>query len=156
MPTIDAAWPRESMTHGAGRKEAKMTKSTVSRLFVGGVVAVVAGLFLTLVAVLIAFASGTFTVSGTEVTGIQPTAEAWTFITLALIGVVSLIGGAIAQLVAWIGALLNTALLVDKTWFILLLVLGLLSFGFIAMLVYVIAGPDGTKEYVQRNQPIYT
>jgi hypothetical protein len=133
-----------------------MTKSTVSRLFVGGVVAVVAGLFLTLVAVFIAFASGTFTVSGTEVTGVQPTPQAWTFITLALIGVVSLIGGAIAQLVAWIGALLNTALLIDKTWFILLLVLGLLSFGFIAMVVYVIAGPDGTKPYVQGNQPIYT
>jgi hypothetical protein len=38
----------------------------------------------------------------------------------------------------------------------LLLVLGLLSFGFIAMVVYVIAGPDGTKPYVQGNQPIYT
>jgi len=133
-----------------------MTKTTVSRLFVGGVVAVVAGLFLTVVAVFIAFASGTFIVSGTEVTGVQPTPQAWTFITLALIGVVSLIGGSIAQLVAWIGALLNTALLVDKTWFVLLLVLGLLSFGFIPMLVYVIAGPDGTKPYVQGNQPIYT
>lgn len=133
-----------------------MTKSTVSRLFVGGVVAVVAGLFLVLVAVFIAFASGTFTMSGMEVTGVQATPQAWTFITLSLIGVVALIGGAIAQLVAWIGALLNTALLVDKTWFILLLVLGLLSFGFIPMLVYVIAGPDGTRTYIDRNQPIYT
>jgi hypothetical protein len=113
-------------------------------------------LFLILVAVFIAFASGTFTMSGWEVTGVQSTPQVWTFMTLSLIGMVTLIGGAIAQLVAWIGALLNTALLVDKTWFVLLLVLGLLSFGFIAMLVYVIAGPDGTRASIERNQPIYT
>ena len=52
--------------------------------------------------------------------------------------------GALAGLVAWIGAVLNTAQLEDKTWFIVLLVLGLLSFGFVAMIAYVIAGPDGT------------
>lgn len=31
-------------------------------------------------------------------------------------------------------------------WFIVLLVLGLLSFGSIAMLVYVFAGPDGVAQ----------
>ena len=45
---------------------------------------------------------------------------------------------------AWIGALVNTSALDDKTWFVILLVLGVLSFGFIPMLVYVLAGPDGT------------
>jgi len=45
--------------------------------------------------------------------------------------------------VSWIGALLNTIQLEDKTWFVLLLVLGLFSFGFVAMIAYVIAGPDG-------------
>ncbi len=39
-----------------------------------------------------------------------------------------------------IGAVLNTALLENKTWFIVLLVTGLLSFGFIAMVVYLIVG----------------
>jgi hypothetical protein len=52
--------------------------------------------------------------------------------------------GSIAGLVAWIGALINTAQLDDKAWFVVLLVLGLLSFGFVAMIAYVIAGPDGT------------
>lgn len=42
---------------------------------------------------------------------------------------------------AWIGALVNTVQLPDKTWFAILLVMGLLSFGFIAMVIYVIAGP---------------
>jgi hypothetical protein len=55
------------------------------------------------------------------------------------------IGGGIGQFVAWIGAVINTSRLDEKTWFIVLLVLGLLSFGLVAMLVYVLAGPDGTQ-----------
>jgi hypothetical protein len=47
--------------------------------------------------------------------------------------------------VAWIGAVLNTANLSDKTWFVVLLVVGLLGFAFIATIAYVIAGPDGLK-----------
>ena len=133
-----------------------MTKSMVTRLFVGGIVAVIAGLFLTVAAVLIAYFSGAFILNGPDVTGIQPTPAAWTFVVLGLVGVLSLVGGAIAGLVAWIGALLNTALLEDKTWFILLLVLGLLSFGLVAMLAYVIAGPDGTRHTQHQKQPIYT
>jgi len=53
--------------------------------------------------------------------------------------------------VAWIGALINTVAIDDKTWFVLLLVLGLLSFGLIAMIAYVIAGPDSTRPQPQRE-----
>jgi len=123
-----------------------MSKPAVTRLFVGGIIAVIAGLFLTLAAVMIAFFSGTFVLRGPDVVGINPTPQAWTFVVLGLIGVIALVGGSIAGLVAWIGALLNTAQLPDKAWFIVLLVLGLFSFGFIAMLAYVIAGPDGTHQ----------
>ena len=63
---------------------------------------------------------------------------------LACIGILAIVAGVFGQFVAWIGALVNTARLDDKAWFVVLLVLGLLSFGFIAMLVYVLAGPDGT------------
>jgi hypothetical protein len=122
-----------------------MTKSTVTRLFVGGIVAVVAGLFLLVASALIALFSGAFVVEGADVVGINATPQAWAFVLLGLIGVLALIGGSIVGLVAWIGALLNTAQLPDKTWFVLLLVLGLLSFGLVAMLAYVIAGPDSTR-----------
>jgi len=44
-------------------------------------------------------------------------------------------GGALGQFVACIGALLNSAQLHDKTWFLVLLLVGLFSFGFIAMVV---------------------
>jgi len=45
--------------------------------------------------------------------------------------------------VAWIGAVLNTANLADKTWFIVVLVGGLLGVGFLVTVAYVVAGPDG-------------
>ncbi|MFI5286859.1 MAG: hypothetical protein ACHQ4F_11130 [Candidatus Dormibacteria bacterium] len=44
--------------------------------------------------------------------------------------------------------MINTARSRDKTWFVLLLVLGVLGFQFIMMIVYLIAGPD-----VQGLQP---
>ncbi|MES1212418.1 MAG: hypothetical protein ABUT11_02610 [Leifsonia sp.] len=47
-----------------------------------------------------------------------------------------------APLVAWIGALIDTAPLENKAWFVILLVGGLLGFGLIAMLVYLLAEPD--------------
>jgi hypothetical protein len=45
---------------------------------------------------------------------------------------------------AWIGALFNTFRLDGKTWFVALLVLCLFSFGWVAMVAYVVAGPDST------------
>ena len=65
-----------------------------------------------------------------------------------------MLGGIIAGIVAWIGALLNTVQLPDKTWFVLLLVLGLLSFGFFAMVAYVIAGPDSAQQEPRPAPPI--
>ena len=53
-------------------------------------------------------------------------------------------GGAIGGLVSWIGALLNTWRLESKTWFAVLLLLGIFNLGFFAMIAYLIAGPDGT------------
>jgi hypothetical protein len=48
--------------------------------------------------------------------------------------------------------MLNTSMLEDKTWFLVLLVLGLLSFGFVAMLVYVLVGPDGSRATLRPGQ----
>ena len=130
-----------------------MTKSTVTRLFVGSVIALVAGLVLGFAAVLVAFASDSLVMSGPDVVGIEPTAVAWSMVGLAVLAVLAIVGGAIGGLVSWIGALLNTAMLEDKTWFVLLLVLGILSFGLVAMIAYVIAGPDGTKLHAVRGTP---
>ncbi|HSL76136.1 MAG TPA: hypothetical protein VK867_04260 [Candidatus Limnocylindrales bacterium] len=122
-----------------------MTKSTVTKFFVGGIVAVIAGLILAVAATWAAFAAGEFVMDGPDVSDVQFTAFGWSMVGLMIVGGFSMIGGAIAGLVAWIGALINTAQLPDKAWFVLLLVLGLLSFGFFAMVAYVIAGPDSTE-----------
>ena len=127
-----------------------MSKPTVVKLFVGSAVAFVAGVLLALGAVWFAYANGAFVMSGPDVTGIQPTAFAWSTVGLLVLATLAIIGGLIGGLVSWIGALLNTAQVDDKTWFIVLLVLGLLSFGIVAMIAYVIGGPDGTQSKESR------
>jgi hypothetical protein len=122
-----------------------MSKSTITRVFVGSLLAVVAGILLGVAAVWIAFASGTFVMRGPDVVGVQSMPGAWGVVGLAVVAGLAIVGGMIGGLVSWIGALLNTAQLADKTWFILLLVLGLLSFGLVAMIAYVLGGPDGTR-----------
>jgi hypothetical protein len=121
-----------------------VSKATVTKLFIGGIVAFVAGLLVAFLAVWGAFAGGVLQVNGSDVVGISATPFTWLMIGLMIAGGLAMIGGGIAGLVSWIGALLNTAELEDKTWFLLVLLLGIFNFGFIAMIVYVIAGPDGT------------
>lgn len=122
-----------------------MSKATIVKVFIGSVVAVVAGLLLAFTAVWIGYANGVFVMQGSDVTGIEATPFAWTMVGLMLVAALAMVGGFIGGLVSWIGALLNTAQVDDKTWFILLLVLGLLSFGVVAMIAYAIGGPDGTQ-----------
>jgi hypothetical protein len=130
-----------------------MSKGTVTKLFVGSVIAVVAGVVLAFAAVWFAYANGAFVMSGPDVTGVQATPAAWAMVGLAIVAALAIMGGFIGGLVSWIGALLNTSQLEDKTWFIVLLVLGLLSFGLVAMIAYVIAGPDGSKATAGRVVP---
>jgi hypothetical protein len=105
-----------------------MSKPTITRLFVGATVAVAAGLVLVLAALWTAVAS-----------------DLVVTVALVVVGSLALLAGAAAGVVSWIGALLNTAQLEDKTWFVSLLVLGLCSGGVLAMVAYVLAGPDGTS-----------
>jgi hypothetical protein len=131
-----------------------MSKSIITKLFVGSLIAIVGGVVLAGIGVLLAFANGVFVMSGPDVTGVNWSAFAGSMIGLMAVGTLAMFGGAIGQFVAWIGAVLNTARLEDKTWFIILLVLGLLSFGFIPMLVYVIVGPDSTHPEFQHRQAV--
>ena len=131
-----------------------MTKSTVSRLFIGSIVAFVAGILLAGFAVIAAFADGGFVLEGPDVVGFNGTPFTWSMVAIMVVGGLAVIGGAIGGLVSWIGALINTAELADKTWFILLLVLGILSFGFFAMIAYVLAGPDGYRQQAPAGQPM--
>lgn len=129
-----------------------MTKSVITRLWIGGLAAFAAGIVVGLVGVFLLLAyGGTFTqVAGTNNYNFVPNMNGFFWVTVGLIvvgGVIGLIGG-IVQFAAWIGGLVNSYGLQDKTWFLVLLLGGLLSFffapiGFAAMIAYVIAAPDG-------------
>ena len=49
-----------------------------------------------------------------------------------------------AIVVAWVGAIINTASLPSKTWLIIELVLGLLGLPFVAVLAYVVGRPEAS------------
>lgn len=123
-----------------------MSKSLINKLFFGSLIGLVGGLILLAVAGGLAFANNVFVMSGPDVTGVNASPLAWTLLSLMGLGMLVIAAGAIAQFVAWIGAVLNTANLPDKGWFIVLLVVGLLGFPFIVTLIYVIAGPDGAPQ----------
>jgi hypothetical protein len=69
-----------------------------------------------------------------DVTGIRETLFGWVMVGLAGLAIVVMLAAAVTQFVAWAGAVINPGGLNDKTWFIILLVAGLFSFGFIAMI----------------------
>ncbi len=128
-----------------------MSKATVSRLFIGSLVAAIAGAILLIIAVGLALANDVFLMNGPDVVGVQGSPLALSLFGLGVAGGLAIVGGAIGGLVSWIGALLNTAQLDSKAWFLGLLLLGIFNVGFLAMIAYVIAGPDGTAVAVSRR-----
>jgi hypothetical protein len=122
-----------------------MTKSTVVKLFWGSLIGLVAGFILMGITFALAINNQIFIMSGPDVTGIRSGALSWTLLGFCAVAMSLLLFAAVTHFVAWIGAVLNTAQLPDKTWFVVLLVVGLLGLVFIATVAYVIAGPDGVK-----------
>ena len=122
-----------------------MTKSMIVKLFWGSLIGLVAGLVLMGITVALAINNHIFVMSGPDVTGIKSGALSWTLLGLMGLAVLLLLFAAVAHFVAWIGAVLNTAHLPDKTWCVVLLVVGLLGLVFIATVAYVIAGPDALR-----------
>ena len=120
-----------------------MSKATVTRLFIGGVIAVAAGAVLAIAAVWVAIANDVFVMAGADIVDVRASGLAWSLLGFGIVGGLAIVGGMIAGLVSWIGALLNTWQLESKTWFAVLLLTGLFNFGFVAMIVYLIVGPDG-------------
>ncbi|HET7473710.1 MAG TPA: hypothetical protein VFJ71_11340, partial [Candidatus Limnocylindrales bacterium] len=129
-----------------------MTKPAIARLFFGSLVAIIGGFVLLGVAAIWAFGAGLIVVNETGVVlgGTGLVGNLGLIVLMIVGGAIALLVGGIGQFVAWIAAMVNTSHLDDKTWFVLLLVLGLFSLGFVAMLVYVLAGPDGLD--IERRQ----
>jgi phage shock protein PspC (stress-responsive transcriptional regulator) len=130
-----------------------MTKATVTKIFLAGVLAAIAGGIVVLVTGGIAYTNDVFTMNGQEVVGLRSGPLTWTLLGVGLVGALAMAAGAIAGLIAWIGALLNVSQLDSKVWFVVLLLLGLTNFGIVGMIAYIIAGPDGSNRAVTRQVP---
>lgn len=119
-----------------------MRKQTIIRIFLGSLLGGVGGVAMLALAGTVLYQSDTFVMDGPDVVGIESSGPGWAMLGLAVIAILVIAGAVIGQLVAWIGAILTTADLPDKTWMVVLIVTGLLSFGFLGMLAYLVAGPD--------------
>ena len=120
-----------------------MFKATVTRLFMGSLIAGWAGVIVSVLAIALAVANNVFVMDGNDISAIQGGVLAWALLGLAFLGALTAAGGVVAGFIAWIGAVLNTWQLESKAWFVVLVLTGIFNFGFIAMVIYVIAGPDG-------------
>ena len=130
-----------------------MSKPTVTRLFIGSLIAVAAGAILGIAAVALAIADHAFVMAGSDIVGIRGEASVRSLLGLGIAGGLVILGGLVAGLVAWLGALLNTWQLESRIWFAVLLLTGIFNFGFLAMVPYVIAGPDAMSATTRRNAP---
>ena len=132
-----------------------MTKTAISKIWIAGLIAIVAGLIVGGVSLGLMLANGGHYVPAANGNGYDfiPRLDGyfWSTVSFMIGGFTVVAAGGIAQLVAWIGALVNTYPLADRTWFVVLLAGGLigLSFGlvqFAVMIAYIIGGPDGAHE----------
>ncbi|HEX8730286.1 MAG TPA: hypothetical protein VF739_16780 [Ktedonobacterales bacterium] len=128
-----------------------MRKAQINRLWIVGVIVCAIGLIVGGISVGLMLANGGTWVQATDPNNATfvPRLDGffWTTVGFTVIGGVIMLVGALAQLVAWIAALVNTYPLPDKTWFVVLLVGGLVGVAFglahlAVMIAYVIAGPD--------------
>lgn len=139
-----------------------MIKTTITRLWLVGLVALVIGLAIGGVSLGLMLAyGGTYTpaLSGNGY-DFNPTINSyfWTTLGFMITGFTIAAAGGVMQLAAWIGALVNTYQLADKTWFLALLICGLVGLavsiiGFGAMVAYLVAGPDGLRQAAPQLAP---
>lgn len=139
-----------------------MRKPTITKTWITGLIIFVVGLIIGGVSLGLMFAyGGSFapSVSG-QGQDFYPYLDGtfWTTVTFASLGFLIAAIGGIVQITAWIGSLINTYQLQDKTWFAVMLAGGLIGLAFslvglAAMIAYVIAGPDGMAPEAAQRPP---
>ena len=97
-----------------------MFKATVTRLFIGSLIALAAGATVLILAIALAIANNVFVMDGNDIAAIQGGALATALLGVAFLGALTAAGGVIAGVIAWIGAVLNTWQLESKAWFVAL------------------------------------
>ncbi len=134
-----------------------MTKRTITITWLTGIgVMIVGGLLVLFTGLAMGAHIGVATNNFQPGYNYIPDSTFWGLASLILLGIVAVVGGFITQFVAWIGAVINTNRLADKTWFNIVLWVGIAAIvlnlmgglgtllGWGLMIVYLIGGPDGT------------
>jgi hypothetical protein len=130
-----------------------MSKFAVTRLFIGSLIAFGAGAIVAILAIAGAIANNVFVMDGRDIVSVQGGVLAYVLLALATLGGLAAAGGVIAGFVAWIGAVVNTWQLESKGWFVALVLTGIFNFGFVAMVLYLLVGPDGKARAVSPAAP---
>ena len=102
-----------------------MTRSTIIRLFVGSLIAAGVGTALFVIAAAVGLGNEMLIMNGPDVVGFRPGALSATMIVMAGVAILLWTAATVAVVVAWVGAIINTANLPGKTWLVVELVLGL-------------------------------
>jgi len=146
-----------------------MTKRTITIWWLVGIgVMVVGGLVALFSGLALASHIGAFTANYQYPNNYVPDGTFWTLVSFIVLGGIAILGGIVTQFVAWVGAVINTNRLVDKTWFNVLLWCGVagivLNFlggfgalvGWVLMIVYLVGGPDGmaVEPMMLRTTPV--
>jgi hypothetical protein len=132
-----------------------VSKRLVKELFIGSLIAAVGGSVLLLVVVGLAWTGDVFIMRGPDVVGVRSTPGAWILLGLGVLAVLALLAAALVQFVAWIGAVLDAARLPNSMLLAVLLVTGLLSFGVVGMIVYLVLAPtDDAPERAGASVPV--
>jgi hypothetical protein len=137
---------RGAMSSMSSIDRLRMSKERITRWFVWAAVAYGVGFALGIAALWVGLASDAVDFGGDYMIDVNGGSGAWTAVALLVVGSLVILAGTVAGIVSWLAALLNTWQLEDKKWFGALLASGLLGFGVIAMVAYVVAGTDGTQQ----------
>ena len=121
-----------------------VSKPAITRMVKVAVALIVAGSAGSIAVVTWALVNGAIAFGGPQFVTVNAGPFAGAVVALIVASLVTAIG-MVAAVIAWAGALLNTARLADKSWFTALLVLGLISLGWVALIAYVLYGPDSTQ-----------
>ena len=118
-----------------------MSKRTIAGVFFASLAALATSIVLFAIGFLVALQKDVFIMDGPDVVGVRSGTNAWMVLTIGVLGLLLVVASGLGGFASWLGALAATGGRPDKTWFVVLLVVGLLSIGFLATLIYLVAGP---------------
>jgi hypothetical protein len=143
-----------------------MTKRNITIWWLTGIgVMIVGGLLALFTGLALASHVGSFGVNYQNANYV-PDGTFWALLSFIILGGIAVLGGIVVQIVAWIGAVINTNRLEDKTWYNILLWLGIVGIvfglfsgvgailGWILMIVYLVGGPDSMAREPAQLRPV--